>query len=118
MRLKALPREPRLQSAPGHCREALRSTARSETAWLGPTVRRPHNWRSATRARTPARPAGKPPHLSAGGTLLQATLKFGLIFLGLQVAGTRAQRALGRYGFYAVRMAGGLISSASAVFCL
>ena len=40
---------------------------------------------------------------------LQATLKFGLIFLDLQVAGMLAQRALGRYGFYAVSLAGGLI---------
>jgi uncharacterized membrane protein (DUF4010 family) len=45
----------------------------------------------------------------------QSALKFGLIFLALQVAGTLAQRFLGRVGFYAVSLAGGLVSSASAV---
>jgi uncharacterized membrane protein (DUF4010 family) len=46
---------------------------------------------------------------------LRSALKFGLIFLALQVAGTLAQRALGEYGFYAVSLVGGFISSASAV---
>jgi uncharacterized membrane protein (DUF4010 family) len=46
---------------------------------------------------------------------LQSTFKFGLIFLALQVAGTLAQRALGQFGFYAISVAGGLISSASSV---
>jgi uncharacterized membrane protein (DUF4010 family) len=46
---------------------------------------------------------------------LQAALKFGLIFLLLQVAGTLAQRMLGEGGFYAVSLAAGLISSASGV---
>jgi uncharacterized membrane protein (DUF4010 family) len=46
---------------------------------------------------------------------LQAALKFGLIFLALQVIGTLAERALGQTGFYAVSVAGGLVSSASAV---
>jgi len=45
---------------------------------------------------------------------LTAALRFGLIFLALQVAGTLAQRALGHAGFYAVSVAGGVISSASA----
>jgi hypothetical protein len=43
---------------------------------------------------------------------LQSTFKFGLIFLALQVVGTLAQRALGQFGFYAISIAGGLISSA------
>jgi len=45
---------------------------------------------------------------------LTSALRFGLIFLALQVAGTLAQRTLGHAGFYAVSVAGGLISSASA----
>jgi uncharacterized membrane protein (DUF4010 family) len=44
-----------------------------------------------------------------------AALRFGAIFLALQVAGTLAQRALGYAGFYAVSVVGGVISSASAV---
>ena len=46
---------------------------------------------------------------------LTAALKFGVIFLALQVAGTVAQHALGAFGFYAVSLAGGVVSSASAV---
>jgi uncharacterized membrane protein (DUF4010 family) len=46
---------------------------------------------------------------------LTAALKFGIIFLVLQVTGTLAQRALGTAGFYAVSAAGGIVSSASAV---
>jgi uncharacterized membrane protein (DUF4010 family) len=46
---------------------------------------------------------------------LKAALKFGVIFLGLSVAGVLAQRSLGVFGFYAVSSAGGLLSSASAV---
>jgi uncharacterized membrane protein (DUF4010 family) len=46
---------------------------------------------------------------------LQAALKFGVIFLVLQVLGTLAQRALGDVGFYAVSVAAGLVSSASGV---
>lgn len=46
---------------------------------------------------------------------LPAALKFGLIFLALHVAATLAQRYLGMFGFYAVSIAGGLLSSASAV---
>jgi uncharacterized membrane protein (DUF4010 family) len=46
---------------------------------------------------------------------LPAALRFGLIFLALHVAGTLAQRYLGMFGFYAVSIAGGLLSSASAV---
>jgi uncharacterized membrane protein (DUF4010 family) len=46
---------------------------------------------------------------------LWAALKFGLIFLALHVAGTLAQKHLGAWGFYAVSVAGGFVSSASAV---
>lgn len=46
---------------------------------------------------------------------LRAALKFGLTFLALHVAGTLGQRQLGPLGFYAVSIAGGLLSSASAV---
>lgn len=42
-------------------------------------------------------------------------MKFGLIFLALQVVGTLAERALGQTGFHAVSVIGGLVSSASAV---
>ncbi len=44
-----------------------------------------------------------------------ATLKFGLVFLALEVLGTLAQRGAGSIGFYAVSVAGGAVSSASAV---
>ncbi|MBW4590366.1 DUF4010 domain-containing protein [Aetokthonos hydrillicola Thurmond2011] len=46
---------------------------------------------------------------------LQSALKFGLIFLALQIAAVLAQKALGQFGFYAISLLGGLISSASAV---
>jgi uncharacterized membrane protein (DUF4010 family) len=46
---------------------------------------------------------------------LAAALRFGLLFLALDVSGNLAQRALGSAGFYAVSLAGGLVSSASAV---
>jgi uncharacterized membrane protein (DUF4010 family) len=46
---------------------------------------------------------------------LQSALKFGLIFLILQIVGTLAQDALGQAGFYAVSIVGGCVSSASAV---
>jgi len=46
---------------------------------------------------------------------LTSALKYGLVFLILQVAGTIAQRALGRFGFFAVSTVGGFVSSASAV---
>jgi uncharacterized membrane protein (DUF4010 family) len=46
---------------------------------------------------------------------LTAALKFGALFLALQIAGTLAQRALGTLGFYAVSLAGGMVSSAGAV---
>ncbi len=46
---------------------------------------------------------------------LTAAFKFGLIFLALEIAGTLGQRILGRFGFYAVSLIGGAVSSASAV---
>jgi uncharacterized membrane protein (DUF4010 family) len=46
---------------------------------------------------------------------LGPTLKFGLLFLVFQAVGTLAQRATGHVGFFAVSLAGGMISSASAV---
>jgi uncharacterized membrane protein (DUF4010 family) len=46
---------------------------------------------------------------------LTAALKFGMIFLALEIAGTLAQHGLGQVGFYAVSAIGGVVSSASAV---
>lgn len=46
---------------------------------------------------------------------LQSALKFGLIFLGIQIVGTLGQRGLGDAGFYGVSILAGLISSASGV---
>lgn len=46
---------------------------------------------------------------------LTSALKFGLIFLGLEIAGGFGQRLLGQVGFYAVSLLGGAVSSASAV---
>jgi uncharacterized membrane protein (DUF4010 family) len=46
---------------------------------------------------------------------LKAALKFGIIFLVLSVAGVLARHSLGIFGFYAISIAGGLLSSASAV---
>lgn len=45
---------------------------------------------------------------------LQTALRFGLLFLGIAVAGDLAQRALGTAGFYVVSAVAGLVSSASA----
>jgi uncharacterized membrane protein (DUF4010 family) len=46
---------------------------------------------------------------------LTSALKYGAIFLALQVAGTLAQRQFGNLGVYITSVFGGLISSASAV---
>jgi len=46
---------------------------------------------------------------------LRSAIRFGVIFLLVQVAGTLAQRALGESGFYAVSIVAGLFSSASGV---
>src|SRR5882724_1213851 len=42
---------------------------------------------------------------------LQSALKFGVIFLVLQICGTVAQAALGPAGFYAISIVGGCVSS-------
>lgn len=46
---------------------------------------------------------------------LTAALKFGLVFLGLNVVGGLAQREFGESSFYFVSAAGGLLSSASSI---
>jgi uncharacterized membrane protein (DUF4010 family) len=46
---------------------------------------------------------------------LMSALKFGLLFLALNVAGTIGQRLFGEFGFYGVSLLGGLVSSASSV---
>jgi uncharacterized membrane protein (DUF4010 family) len=46
---------------------------------------------------------------------LTSALKYGLVFLVIQVVGTIAQRGLGRFGFFAVSTMGGFVSSASTV---
>ncbi|MEO7987249.1 MAG: DUF4010 domain-containing protein [Gemmatimonadales bacterium] len=46
---------------------------------------------------------------------LTAALKFGVMFLVLEIAGVLAQRKLGHGGFYLVSFFGGFVSSASAV---
>ena len=46
---------------------------------------------------------------------LYSALKFGGLFLLIQVAGVAAQRTVGNYGVYAVSLFGGMFSSASAV---
>jgi uncharacterized membrane protein (DUF4010 family) len=61
-------------------------------------------------------PDAAPPSIPLSSPFsLQSALKFGAIFLVLQIAGTIAQAGLGEAGFYAVAIAGGLVSSASAV---
>jgi uncharacterized membrane protein (DUF4010 family) len=49
---------------------------------------------------------------------LASSLRFGLVFLVLQVAGVVAHRLLGEPGVYATAVLGGLVSSASAVAAL
>jgi uncharacterized membrane protein (DUF4010 family) len=44
---------------------------------------------------------------------LGRVLKFALLFLGINMAGTLAQRHLGRFGFLIVALIGGAVSSAS-----
>jgi uncharacterized membrane protein (DUF4010 family) len=46
---------------------------------------------------------------------ITSAIKFGIMFLALQVAGTLANRFLGQLGFYAVALVGGIVSSSSAV---
>ena len=62
------------------------------------------------------RTAVAPPTLSLESLFsVSAALRYGALFLALQIAGSLAQRALGDVGFYAVSVLGGLVSSASAV---
>jgi uncharacterized membrane protein (DUF4010 family) len=64
----------------------------------------------------PRLPESVPPQIPLRSPFsLQSALKFGLIFLVLQIVGTLAQDALGQAGFYAVSIVGGCVSSASAV---
>lgn len=65
--------------------------------------------------RKPAKAAEAPQIPLRSPFSLQSALKFGFIFLALQIVGTLAQNALGHAGFYAVSIAGGFVSSASAV---
>jgi len=66
--------------------------------------------------RPPREDSGSAPSLPLESPFsLSSALKYGLVFLVLEVVGTFAQRMLGHLGFYAVSLAGGLVSSASAV---
>ncbi len=70
-------------------------------------------WR---RPRAPATPHGDVPTLQLESPFsLSSALRFGAVFLALEVAGTLGQQYSGKAGFYAVSVAGGLFSSASAV---
>ncbi|HEY4239033.1 MAG TPA: MgtC/SapB family protein [Kofleriaceae bacterium] len=64
--------------------------------------------RSAIPAAPPALPLESPFSVTSA-------LRYGALFLVLQVGGSLAQRALGEVGFYAVSLIGGMLSSASAV---
>jgi uncharacterized membrane protein (DUF4010 family) len=68
----------------------------------------------ARRPRESADPSAAPLALSSPFSL-QSALKFGVIFLLLQVGSTMAQDALGDPAFYVVSLIGGCVSSASAV---
>jgi uncharacterized membrane protein (DUF4010 family) len=46
---------------------------------------------------------------------ISSALKFGVLFLVLEIAGDLGQRGLGQSGFYVVSIVGGLVSSASSV---
>jgi len=46
---------------------------------------------------------------------LWGALKFGLLFVIIQAAGALSQRYLGSFGFYAISLIGGVVSSTSAV---
>jgi uncharacterized membrane protein (DUF4010 family) len=68
-----------------------------------------------SRHRPAAEPAEAPDLRLESPFSIRAALQLGLVFVGLQVAGTLAQRQLGEAGFYSVSVAGGLLSSSSAV---
>jgi uncharacterized membrane protein (DUF4010 family) len=63
----------------------------------------------------PTRTAEERPLALKSPFSLRSALKFGFIFLVLQLLGSLAQTVFGRFGFYAVSLVGGLVSSASAV---
>jgi uncharacterized membrane protein (DUF4010 family) len=68
-------------------------------------------WRAAKRPEL-----GAPPSLKLESPFsLTAALKFGLVFLALNVAGGLAEHHLGAASFYVVSALGGLISSASSI---
>lgn len=61
-------------------------------------------------------PNTAPPELDMRSPFsLPSVLKYGVIFLVLQVGGVLAERALGSFGFFVVTVIGSLVSSASAV---
>jgi uncharacterized membrane protein (DUF4010 family) len=68
-----------------------------------------------SRMRTGADDPHAPPLKLRSPFSLGSALRFGAIFLIMEVAGTVAQHLLGEVGFYAVSLVGGLVSSASAV---
>lgn len=74
-------------------------------------------WQMDTRWLPPVAPEGDDRDALRFGSpfSLAAVLRFGGVFLALEVAGTLAQRTLGDIGFYVVSIAGGLVSSSSAV---
>jgi uncharacterized membrane protein (DUF4010 family) len=63
----------------------------------------------------PPQTVGSPPLVLESPFKLSAALKFGLIFLILNVVGALAQRNFGSASFYFVSVAGGLLSSASSI---
>jgi uncharacterized membrane protein (DUF4010 family) len=67
------------------------------------------------RIATSRRTAGTAPLKLESPFRLAAALKFGLVFLLLNVVGALAQRQFGTGSFYFVSMAGGLLSSASSI---
>lgn len=68
------------------------------------------------RDRAISSPADNPPVLALESPFkLSAALKFGLVFLTLNVVGALAQRHFGSASFYFVSVAGGLLSSGSSI---
>ncbi|MDQ2890508.1 MAG: DUF4010 domain-containing protein [Gemmatimonadota bacterium] len=63
----------------------------------------------------PAEPSDKPLLKLSSPFSITSALKYGVLFLCIQIAGELAQRVTGRAGFYVVSMLGGFVSSASAV---
>jgi uncharacterized membrane protein (DUF4010 family) len=82
-------------------------------AGAGLAALRPHGRAHVDDARADVR-ASPLPGLTSPFSISSA-VKFGLMFLALQIGGTLAHQALGRAGLYAVALAGGVVSSSSAV---